>query len=241
MAAEYVSAPPSRRGRSRDRRAERRCDARPAPGSSSPAVSRRPLASTPSSPAEAADRAGLAIDGARGRALAARAQAEAGDEDGGRAKLESVRDEFSALGAGHYADQAAARAAPARRPGRPWRAPGRAGDGLDGLSGREREIAELVAAGKRNREIADSLLPQRAHGRGPPGPRVPQARGLVADRARRPGHAARAEVTPRSSISSATALARSAASPVRAYLAMNSSVCTRASSSGRWLCGDFIR
>jgi DNA-binding CsgD family transcriptional regulator len=30
--------------------------------------------------------------------------------------------------------------------------------GLDGLSGREREIAELVAAGKRNREIADSLF-----------------------------------------------------------------------------------
>ena len=27
----------------------------------------------------------------------------------------------------------------------------------------------------------------------------------------------------------------------RAYLAMNSSVCSRASSSGRWLCGDFIR
>ena len=27
----------------------------------------------------------------------------------------------------------------------------------------------------------------------------------------------------------------------RAYVAMNSSVCSRASSSGRWLCGDFIR
>ena len=27
----------------------------------------------------------------------------------------------------------------------------------------------------------------------------------------------------------------------RLYLAMNSSVCSRASSSGRWLCGDFIR
>ena len=27
----------------------------------------------------------------------------------------------------------------------------------------------------------------------------------------------------------------------RALAAMNSSVCSRASSSGRWLCGDFIR
>ena len=27
----------------------------------------------------------------------------------------------------------------------------------------------------------------------------------------------------------------------RAYLAMNSSVISRASGSGRWLCGDFIR
>ncbi len=107
--------------------------------------------------AEAADRAGLAIDGARGRALAARAQAEAGDESGGRAKLESVRDEFSALGAGHYADQAAGEL---RRLGvrvaRGERQVDR--DGLDGLSGREREIAELVAAGKRNREIADALF-----------------------------------------------------------------------------------
>jgi DNA-binding CsgD family transcriptional regulator len=107
--------------------------------------------------AEAADRAGLAIDGARARALAARAQAEAGDKDGGRAKLESVRDEFSALGAGHYADQAAAEL---RRFGvrvaRGERLVER--DGLDGLSGREREIAELVAAGKRNQEIADSLF-----------------------------------------------------------------------------------
>ena len=32
------------------------------------------------------------------------------------------------------------------------------GGGLAGLSSREREIAELVAAGQRNREIADSLF-----------------------------------------------------------------------------------
>ena len=107
--------------------------------------------------AEAADRAELAIDAGRGRALAALAQAKAGDADGARAKLESVRDEFSALGAGHYADQAAAEL---RRLGvrvaRGERQVER--DGLNGLSGREREIAELVAAGKRNREIADSLF-----------------------------------------------------------------------------------
>ncbi len=58
--------------------------------------------------AEAADRAGLPIDAARGRALAARAEAEAGDVEGGRAKLERALDELGALGAGHYADQAAA-------------------------------------------------------------------------------------------------------------------------------------
>jgi DNA-binding CsgD family transcriptional regulator len=107
--------------------------------------------------AQAADRAGLAIDGARGRALAARAQVEAGDEDGGRANLESVRDQLNALGAVHYADQAAAEL---RRLGvrvtRSERPVER--EGLDELSSREREIAELVAAGRRNREIAESLF-----------------------------------------------------------------------------------
>ncbi len=107
--------------------------------------------------AEAADRAGLAIDAGRGRALAARAQAAAGDEDGARANLEGVRDELSALGAGHYADEAAAELrALGVRVARGQRRGGR--EGLDGLSGREREVAELVAAGKRNREIADSLF-----------------------------------------------------------------------------------
>jgi DNA-binding CsgD family transcriptional regulator len=107
--------------------------------------------------AEAAERAGLAIDAARGRALAARARAEADDEEGGRADLERARDEFARLGAGHYADQAAAELRGLGvRVARSERAVER--DGLDALSAREREIAELVAAGKRNREIADSLF-----------------------------------------------------------------------------------
>ena len=43
-------------------------------------------------------------------------------------------------------------------------------------------------------------------------------------------------------ISSAAGFSAGAAAPLpRALAAMNSSVCSRASSSGRWLCGDFIR
>jgi DNA-binding CsgD family transcriptional regulator len=107
--------------------------------------------------AEAAEDAGLAIDALRARALSARALADADDREGGRDLLERVREEFSALGAGYYADQAAGvlRSLGVRVP-RGQRQVERAG--LDGLSGREREIAELVAAGQRNREIADSLF-----------------------------------------------------------------------------------
>ena len=51
-----------------------------------------------------------------------------------------------------------ARPAPARRARRGAPAPRRGGEGLAALSGREREIAELVALGRTNREIAAELF-----------------------------------------------------------------------------------
>ena len=50
------------------------------------------------------------------------------------------------------------RAAPARRARRAARADGAGDGGLDALSRREREIAELVTARKTNREIAAELF-----------------------------------------------------------------------------------
>src|SRR5437773_2485503 len=102
--------------------------------------------------------AGLPIDAGRARTLVARALLANDETAAARAELERARDELAAVGAGHYADEAAqelrrigVRVARSERP-----APHQAG--LDSLSAREREIAQLAAAGRRNREIADSLF-----------------------------------------------------------------------------------
>jgi len=76
--------------------------------------------------------------------------------EGGKAKLDDAAERFSALGASFFAGLAAecsassrvkraARARPAKRR-------------TDGLTAREVQVAELVAAGKRNREIAQFLF-----------------------------------------------------------------------------------
>ncbi len=107
---------------------------------------------------ETAASAGLAIDAGRARILAGRAQHALGEHEAAREVLEQARDNLAVLGAGHYADAAAREL---RRLGvrvtRSERS-GPATSGLDGLSTREREIAELVAAGRRNHEIAESLF-----------------------------------------------------------------------------------
>ena len=66
--------------------------------------------------------------------------------------------ELAACGAAQFRDEAAREL---RRLGRRVGARqrrGAAADGLEGLSGREREVADLVAEGRTNREIAGQLF-----------------------------------------------------------------------------------
>jgi DNA-binding CsgD family transcriptional regulator len=97
------------------------------------------------------------IAAARCRTLAGSALAAAGDADEAIRHLARAEEELAAVGASRYRDEAAREL---RRLGR--RVPARqrrgGGDGLDALSGREREIAELVAEGRTNREIGAELF-----------------------------------------------------------------------------------
>jgi DNA-binding CsgD family transcriptional regulator/tetratricopeptide (TPR) repeat protein len=111
------------------------------------------------------------IDSARCRILAGRAlaaAAAAGAERSARggaalraraeAELERARGELDACGADRYRDEAIREL---RRLGRHVPRPGRRGgdgEGLDALSDREREIAELVRDRLTNREIAERLV-----------------------------------------------------------------------------------
>ncbi|HEY7073737.1 MAG TPA: AAA family ATPase [Solirubrobacteraceae bacterium] len=107
--------------------------------------------------AERADRVGAAIQAARCRALAGRAHGEAGARDAAVALLGRAEMELTACGAHRLRDEAARdlRRHGQRVAGRQRR--GAAGD-LGRLTGREREIAELVALGRTNREIAAELF-----------------------------------------------------------------------------------
>ena len=91
---------------------------------------------------------------ARARTLAGRAA----DDEVGVPLLERAESELGGCGAVRLRDEAAREL---RRRGRKTgarrrRAPG--GDGLAGLSGREREVADLVALGRTNKEIAAELF-----------------------------------------------------------------------------------
>jgi DNA-binding NarL/FixJ family response regulator len=107
--------------------------------------------------AELADSVGAVIQAARARTLAGRAAAAA-DPAAAVALLERAESELAACGALRLRDEAArelrrlGRRAGARR----RRATG--GEGLASLSGREREVADLVALGRTNREIAGELF-----------------------------------------------------------------------------------
>ena len=87
------------------------------------------------------------------------AGAAAGDREGAVERLQRAEAELAACGADRFRDEA----------GRELRRLGKASasrqrraattaDGIDALSGREREIAELVALGRTNREIAAELF-----------------------------------------------------------------------------------
>ncbi len=107
---------------------------------------------------ERADAAGRVIDAARARILAGRALDAAGDRDQAVALLRQAHAELDARGVARYRDEAAHAL---RRLGqRMSRSGGRGsgGHGADVLSAREREIAELVARGLTNRQVAELLF-----------------------------------------------------------------------------------
>ncbi|GIJ55086.1 helix-turn-helix transcriptional regulator [Virgisporangium aurantiacum] len=110
--------------------------------------------------ATAADRAGRRVDAARARVLAGRALAAAGRRADAVTELRRAERDAVAIGAGRCREQAARelrrlglRAAPHDGP---HDAP--AGPVSIVLSAREREVADLVAAGHTNRQIASRLV-----------------------------------------------------------------------------------
>ena len=98
------------------------------------------------------------IESACCRLLASRALAAAGDRTQALAELERAHRELAACGADGYRDEAAREL---RRLGRRIARRGSAGSGENGvaaLSGRELEVAQLVAEGMTNRQIAAALF-----------------------------------------------------------------------------------
>jgi DNA-binding CsgD family transcriptional regulator len=107
--------------------------------------------------AELADSVGAVIQAARARTLGGRALA-GNDPEAAVALLERAESELAACGAPRLRDEAAREL---RRLGRKTGARRRratGGEGLASLSGREREVADLVALGRTNREIAGELF-----------------------------------------------------------------------------------
>jgi DNA-binding NarL/FixJ family response regulator len=104
-----------------------------------------------------AERGGLPIDEGRARILAGRALAST-DRDAALGQLERARSQLDELGAARYRDQAASELrALGRRTTRPKRGRKAIGEGVASLSAREREVADLVAHGHTNKEIAAEL------------------------------------------------------------------------------------
>ena len=106
--------------------------------------------------ADMQDEVGTRLLAAQSRTLAGRALAAAGRRDEGVALLERAEAELTGCGAARYADEAAREL---RRLGRRVVRRRRvSGAGELGLSRRELEVAQLVTAGKSNREIAAELF-----------------------------------------------------------------------------------
>lgn len=102
--------------------------------------------------------AGNPVLSARAQALVGAALGRLGDRPAAVAELEQAERTLFACGALREADRAAQelRRLGRRSPRRPRSASARAG--TDALSAREREVAVLVAAGKRNRDVAAALF-----------------------------------------------------------------------------------
>ncbi len=116
------------------------------------AAAARPRGTNPAlSAADLADSVGAVIQAARARLLAGRANDDL-------ALLERAESDLAACGANRLRDEAARelRRLGVKTGARRRRAPGT--DGLAALSGREREVADLVALGRTNKEIAAELF-----------------------------------------------------------------------------------
>ncbi|MQA25081.1 MAG: AAA family ATPase [Micromonosporaceae bacterium] len=117
-----------------------------------------PAATAALAAAEAADSAQARLEASRARLLAGRALGAAGLRDQAVELLERARAELDHYGAHRYRDEAVQELRRlGRRVGRGGRR-GNGGPGLDALSERERQIAELVAEGRTNKEIGAELL-----------------------------------------------------------------------------------
>ena len=104
----------------------------------------------------AAEAAGLPVDALRSRVVLGRALAAAGDRDAAKRELYAAEEGLAAAGAELYrANAARALRALGERPARTPRA---GSGGVDGLTARERQVADLVTAGRTNRQIADELV-----------------------------------------------------------------------------------
>ena len=106
--------------------------------------------------AAATDEAGAAVDSGRSRILAGRAMAAAGERQAAVGELQQAHEELSTCGAFRYSDEAAYEL---RQLGCVVRHTGEGADDspVGGLTGRELEVMELVAAGDTNREVAEKL------------------------------------------------------------------------------------
>jgi DNA-binding NarL/FixJ family response regulator len=106
----------------------------------------------------AAEEPGAVVEAGRSRILAARALAVTGEQERAVGELQLAHEQLLACGALRYCDEAAREL---RKLGHVVRRAG--GDGVDdsplaGLTRRELEVIECVAAGKTNREIANELF-----------------------------------------------------------------------------------
>jgi DNA-binding NarL/FixJ family response regulator len=107
--------------------------------------------------AHESEQAGAVVEAARSRILAGTALARTSDAAAAVAELQVAHDQLAACGAVHYCDEAAREL---RKLGRVVRRAGRRGDSsaVAGLTPREVEVMELVAAGDTNRAIAAKLF-----------------------------------------------------------------------------------
>jgi len=108
--------------------------------------------------AAGAERSGARIEAARARLLAGRALAQAGERENAIGELVRAEAELSDCGARRLRDEAARELRTlGQRVARPAGTRASAGRALNQLSPREREVAELVATGQANKQIAATL------------------------------------------------------------------------------------